>query len=672
MARYARRGHGRNRKGPTRGVAQSEPTGIIKVNRRGYAFVAAAEGDFFIPADRLCGAFDGDLVSVRVRLPGEEGRRSAAVTRVLQRNTSSVIGIYERNGGLGVVRPSDPRIRYDIFCNAGSYPIARTGDVVMLRIITYPSRHESAFGSIVEVLGRQEDPDMRMRVLIRQHGLETVFSEATVAEAGGRNLDIAAALAESDRVDLRERLVFTIDPADARDFDDAVSICRDSRGLFHLGVHIADVSSYVPWGSSIDLDARRRATSVYLADRVIPMLPPRLSDDLCSLKPHEDRLAFTVDMVVDGQGEVQEASFYPSVIRSSFRFDYDCVQGFYDARGPYPDGHVQAALETLDELASVRSERRARRGGIDFDGAEVKLVLDEAGRVTDIHLRHRTRATGAIEEAMILANECVASYLEPRCASMVYRVHQEPNKDSMVALLPLLTELGYPTEGLSQADPHAIQRVLDHAVGRPEKDLVSTRVLRSMKRAIYSPVNIGHFGLASERYCHFTSPIRRYPDLIVHRLLRAALLGVYDAQGEADVSFGGAMTLPPAVSGIVEMSTQVSWLCRHCSEMERVAQDAASASVQMKLCEYMEEAIGQEFDGIVASVSTAGLTIVLPDTIRGLVRMQFLGDEYFVYDPGHQTLVGEKSGMLYHVGQRLRVRLESVSIDDLDIVFSLA
>lgn len=284
-------------------------------------------------------------------------------------------------------------------------------------------------------------------------------------------------------------------------------------------------------GFLLDLDARRRAASVYLADRVLPMLPENLSNNLCSLKPDEDRLAMTVELLVGRDGTVVEAGFYPSVIRSRFRLDYDSVLDFLEGRGQFPDPGLAQALTLLDGLAQTRFRARVARGGIDFDSSEVKLVLDAQGKVVDILQRHRTRATGAVEEAMILANEAVATYLSTASANMAYRVHAQPSKDAMAALLPLLVELGYPTEGLMRLDPHAIQAVLTMAEQRPEKDLVTMRVLRSMKRAVYSPLNTGHYGLASECYCHFTSPIRRYPDLMVHRLLHGAVAGAFDAKG---------------------------------------------------------------------------------------------------------------------------------------------
>lgn len=652
------------RRGPTRNTSRVEPAGVIEVNRRGYAFVSTAEGDFFIPHGRTGGAFNGDLVAVRPRGVAAQGqRRSAVVSHVLQRNTSEVVGIYERNGGLGVVRPSDVRIDHDIFCDASGFPSARSGDIVVVHVDVYPSRNISATGTVVEVVGHEGDPDLRVRTLIRRYGLETTFSEASLEQAEAQTLNVEDALLQEGRRDLRDLLVFTVDPVDARDFDDAISLEREPNGAYHLWVHIADVAEYVPWDSSLDLDARRRATSVYLADRVLPMLPENLSNNLCSLKPDEDRLAMTVELLVGRDGTVVEAGFYPSVIRSRFRLDYDSVLDFLEGREQLPDPDLAQALTLLDGLAQTRFRARAARGGIDFDGSEVKLVLDAQDKVVDILQRHRTRATGAVEEAMILANEAVATYLSTVSATMVYRVHAQPSKDAMAALLPLLVELGYPTEGLMRLDPHAIQAVLATAEQRPEKDLVTMRVLRSMKRAVYSPLNTGHYGLASECYCHFTSPIRRYPDLMVHRLLHGAVAGAFDAKGE--------VRKKPELKPLANMASQLEWLCRHSSEMERVAQDATFDSIRMKLCEYLVDRVGTLYDGMVTSVSAAGLFVTLPNTIKGLVPIRTLGDEYFDFDPEHQSLTGQESNGLYRIGQHVRVRLTAVSVDEMTVDLEL-
>ena len=617
---------------------------------------------------------DGDTVVVKPVSSSQGARRSGRIVAVLQRAAQALVGVYTTDGGLGIVTPIDPRVPYDVFCNAADNPMARGGDVVSIRITTYPTRRTACSGVIEEVLGRQTDEGIETEVLIRRHSLETDFSAGTREQAAAASLDVEAARSEEWRRDVTDRLIVTIDPIDARDFDDAVSVEQLEEGRLRLGVHIADVSQYIAFGTSADLDARRRGTSVYLADRVIPMLPERFSCDLCSLNPDVERLAITVDMILNPDATVAEVELYPSIIRSRARLDYDMVEEYLEGRGHLPTPDIEELATRLAKIADRRFQMREQRGGIDFDTTETKVILDQNGKVEDIVLRRRTRATGAIEEAMVLANEQVALYLEQRLAHMVFRVHGAPSKDALIALIPLLTELDYPTEGLLRLDPHALQRVLAIAKNRPEKDLINMRVLRSMKQAVYSTVNIGHYGLALDSYCHFTSPIRRYPDLIVHRLLKAALAGCFDATGE----YSGALArksdsaTSPALVGLKDMYGQLDWLARHCSEMERVAQDAAYESIQMKLCEYMEAFIGQTFSGIVTSVSSAGLFVTLPNTVKGLVPIQTLGSEYFEYDADYARLIGSETETTYHIGQRLDVVLVAVSVRDMTIDYRLA
>ena len=654
--------------GDTRGHARPDACGTLKISRRGYGFVTTAEGDYYISRKHLFGAMDGDTVLVRPSRGSGGDRKRGRIVSVLNRATQVVIGRYEANGALGVVIPLDPRISFDIFTDATARPDLHTGDVVSVHITTYPARNVSAFGTVEEKVGHEGDRDLGQTVLIWRYGLETEFSEGAGDAASTLELDVDSALSEPGRKDLRDRFIFTIDPPDARDFDDAISVERmdqedGSSSFLRLGVHIADVSHYVAWNSSIDLDARRRATSVYLADRVIPMLPEVLSNGICSLNPDEDRLAFSVEMVLDRDGNLLSSEFFPSVIRSRMRLDYERVQEFICGTTPWPEapspfepGTLEREITDLVGLAAKRREMRRQRGGIDFDSVEPKVILDDEGRVERIVLRRRTEATGAIEEAMILANETVATYLQGHASHMVYRVHDKPSQEALYELVPLLEELGYPTAGLLDLSSGAIERVLEIAQDRPEKDLVFMKVLRSMKRAVYSTVNIGHFGLASECYCHFTSPIRRYPDLIVHRLLHAQLAGrTEDGASE--------------VAGMVD---QLDWLCSHSSEMERIAADAAFDSVQMKLCEYMAQRVGEVFPGIVTGVSTAGLMVTLPTTARGLVPIRSLGDEYFDYDVRRMTLVGDDTKTTYHIGQQVRVRVTGASPRDMTIDFELA
>ncbi|MBQ6453623.1 MAG: VacB/RNase II family 3'-5' exoribonuclease, partial [Coriobacteriales bacterium] len=571
----------------------------------------------------------------------------------------------------------DPKLDRFVLISPNALGAAKDGDAVVAGIIAYPSHYEELLVGVSELLDLHDARDRRMEMLIASHGLHTTFDEAVLAQAEQAILDVDSALEQSDRVDLRDRFIFTIDPWDAKDFDDAISIEDADEGCLRLGVHIADVSHYVPWDSPIDREARTRGCSVYLADRVLPMLPPRLSDDLCSLAPGQDRLAFTVELLVDKRGEVLQYDFHPSVIRSSARLDYDQVQAFYqgaDLPVDIDSPRLREALVRLRALARARFKRRLARGGIDLDNPELKLHLDEDGQVLEIIQRRRTDATGAIEEAMIMANEAVATFLESRLESMVYRIHEIPDRDRMEALVPLLQHLGYDCKGVAAANPKAIQRVLEHAQGRPEQDFVQARVLRSLKRAQYSNHNRGHYGLASDCYTHFTSPIRRYPDLMVHRLLRAALAGFYDQDGRYSSRLAQRSPLygEPSLKGLRSMGMELEALCSRSSTCERVAQDASLDSVQLKLCQHLAGRLGESFHGIVSGISNQGMQVLIDQGIRGLVPMDALGDEYFEVDDLGLSLTGEDSRRSWRVGQSLDLVLKEVDLHALEIRFALA
>lgn len=913
----------------TRRAPRSMPRGTLVVHAEGYGFVRTAEGEYFIPSAKLGGAFDGDVVEVAPlssaaskahRSSGRDamrtgGRPAARVVRVVERAHETLIGRYEVADPFGVVIPEDPRIPYDIFTQRSAAPDIPHGALVRVRISTYPSRNTAAAGVVEEVLGEADEPRIGVESIIARHKLETRFSDACLKEADGLRLDVEAALSRG-YADLRDRCVFTIDPVDARDFDDALSLERldgsddmasagdapaspadgtagrsgktraqtgpraldegvlrtpskalrilraglpaslggasgdlgstpaSSAGssiemggpsvpvlsgvgwegagvpVWRLGVHIADVSAYVPWGSAIDLDARNRATSAYLVDRVIPMLPERLSNDLCSLRPDEDRLSMTVDLYLDGKGRVNRYEVYPAVIRSKARLTYDAVQEWLDGfdspgiaarpddadapfatdapavtdasnaadapaatvapaaadapatvapaaadapaavapaatnaltasegRSPYllrlsgqkraenglemsrtpqkldldaadcpeslkttsyshvdcpkdgkatcssqsdgrEEGHEAAgrppsawesagrppyaceaagrppsACETapeaplphgagiprqvadrlapLSRIGKLRAELRRRAGGIDFPSTEAKVRLDADGRPTGVDLRRKTDATSLVEEAMILANEAVAHRLVAADSPALFRVHERPAADGLAGLIPVLEEFDWfariDKTRFALGDPHAVQAALEASRGRSEGELVGSLLLRAMKRADYRPSCEGHYGLASEAYAHFTSPIRRYPDLVVHHMLKALLFGrseLHDQEASA-----------------------LRWLGRHCSERERDADAAARESQELKLIELMESQVGEAFSGVVSGVAPYGLYVRLDNTAEGLLPVRRLGTEYYSLDAELHRLVGQDSGRTWRLGQRIAVVL---------------
>ncbi len=634
--RRSHRGYGVSRR------SSVGPIGTIDIHARGYAFCDTDEGSFFVPRSALGGAMPGDKVELRVssRDVPDGGKRSAKVTRVVSRATEYLIGTLEINDPLAVVVAQDPRVRHDLFITDGHTGGAHDGDVVLARITSYPDRRQPMQGYVVEVLGAADAPGMDVDIIIHNLDLPTKFSPQALEQAEGIEVDVEAAFAEPGRHDLRMRDIFTIDPTDAKDFDDAISL-DEVDGMLRLGVHIADVSSYVAWDSHIDICARDRATSVYLVDRVLPMLPEKLSNDVCSLRPGEDRLTMTCDMYLDASANVRRYEIYPSVICSKRRFDYDEVQEILDGKRDDP---YAAKLARFDALAKRLLSLRLGRGAIDFETVEAKPVLDERGMVMRVDLRHKTDATSMIEEAMILANETVARHAHANDVPFVYRVHEPPSAAALEALLPPLRELGYNVAELATGNPAAFQDVLDEAHGTREEPLVNYLVLRSMERAAYNTEPIGHFGLASTFYCHFTSPIRRYPDLMVHRLLK-------DSHA---------------------METHLQWLAKHSSKMERLAERAERDSVELKLCEYLAERIGEVFTGTISTVVARGLCVRLENTLEGFVRFDYLHGEYHEFDPLAQTLVGEETGRTYRIGQQLRVRVEEVDPRERSVSFSLA
>ena len=618
--------------------------GRISVNRRGYGFVESDEGDIYVASRDTGGAMHRDIVGVRPSSTRGKQGRSGVVVKVIERANDTVVGRYERHGRLGIVVPSDPRIRTEVFISTRDGSAAEDGDIVVARLTAYPSRRNAAQGVVEEILGQEGEPGLEIEVIIREHGLRTEFPADALAEAAAERLDVDAALGAGDRADLRGTFTVTIDPVDARDFDDAISI-EHVDGRIRLGIHIADVSHYVAWDSALDAEARRRATSVYLVDRVLPMLPEELSNEICSLNPDEDRLAFSVIMDLSPDAVVESYRLTPSVIRSDRRFDYDRVQSWIDGEQPFPDEQSERLLGAFHRIARAIGERRVARGGLDFETVEAKVILAEDNITpVDVRIRQRTDATNMIEEAMILANEVVAGHMTRAGAPMVYRIHEDPDTDALSQVAVILKEFDYPTKDVHGASPATFQRIVQFAHGRPEQRLINSLLLRALQRARYTDYLGSHFGLASEAYCHFTSPIRRYPDLLVHRLLRAQLSRALDEE--------------PAAS----MAGELEWLAEHCSTMEREAEAAEDDSVRVKLAQLMAEHVGEVFEGLITGVHSFGLFVQLDNTAEGLVHVSTMSDDYYHLEPERFMLVGEERRRSYRLGERIGVRILGVSV----------
>ena len=667
----------RGHRSPVRRERRPSITGTVRLTEH-HGFVETAEGTFRLASACLREVMDGDVVAVSFRRGGS-GSKRAMVESVVERAVSSVVGTYAVAGPLGSIHPLDTRLKVDFFIPpqdtsaraAGVEP----GDVVRARIVAYPSRAESGVVTIEQRLGGPDAADLGIQCVMARYDLADGYPALSEQEAAALTLDIDKALSDPLRRDVRDRFAFTIDPVDARDFDDALSIERTPAGGFALGVYIADVSHYVAWESSVDLEARRRGTSVYLADRVLPMLPERLCNDLCSLRPHEDRLAMTVDIELDARGRVQGARLYPSVMRSRARLTYDEADALLSgdsepsselarlcALAEAEGCDLAATLRLADELAQLRRAVRERRGAVDFDTVEIHALLDSAGTPVKLTCRQRTRATSLVEEAMLLANECVAGWLARRNLPSAYRAHGAPTPDHLQAAAGTLVELGVVdrTLGLAIAagSQDAMRRAIDATEGTPASELVNALLLRAMQRATYVPHNEGHYALGAEAYCHFTSPIRRYPDLIVHRTLKLALarerLGARVARERAPHLVG---------IGREALDAIVPQLCRSCSERERIADAAARASQKVEVARYYGERLGEQFHAVITWVSDAGAFARIADTqAEGLIHLRDLGDEWFEFDDRALTLTGSVSGRVVRPGHRVVVEVRSVNV----------
>lgn len=681
-----RGGHSKNgRRGPARSRRLPGLTGTVRVYDA-RAEVETAEGVYRLGSRSMREAMPGDRVYVSLHR-GKGGARRAVVEHVIDRAVAAIVGVFEPAGPLGAVRPLDARIKQDFFVLPADDSPRRLGvepgDIVSARIVDYPSRTESGVVTLERRIGDANEPSLGIECVMARYGLVDGYPQAAVDEAASLAVDVEGALADPLRRDIRDRFAITIDPVDARDFDDAISVARTVRGGWMLGVHIADVSYYVDWGSAIDLEACRRSTSVYLADRVLPMLPERLCNDLCSLRPDEDRLAFTVDIELDAQGRVRTYEPYPSVIRSGVRMDYGAADALL--REGEPDGaaldaaargraelaveaarangvDLRAFLRNADALARARREVRRKRGSIDFDTPEVHVLLDEAGMPVDIVTRERTAATSLVEEAMLLANECVAEFLADRDLVSAYRVHEDPSPDSLASAAKTLTELGAVEGGLAAGimlgDPRAINAAVEDVAGTAFAPQVNALLLRAQQRAVYKSHNEGHYALGARAYCHFTSPIRRYPDLIAHRVLKVALakheLGKKEALIRAPRLTGKG---PQALEAICPQ------LCRQASDNERAADAAANASQKVKVAQLYASRIGERDTGTVSWISDLGAFVRLDATgAEGLVRMNALGAEWWDFDDVRLTLTGESTGTRVGLGCRVVVEVASVNV----------
>lgn len=630
--------------------------GQMRCSARDYGFFVPADGsgDMFIPGEYMNGALHGDMVFVHGVRGGRGSNDRGEVTAVVKRASDKLTGTYESDGEFGgYVIPDDTRVSMDAMIPPGCEHGAKHGDKVVARILQYPGARRPMIGEIAEVLGKSGEKGMDILSIIRRLELPDEFPAAVIkrAQALGKH---ASDEDIKGRRDFRGILTVTIDGADAKDMDDAVSLERTSRGLFRLGVHIADVSHYVRAGSVIDREAYRRGTSVYFPDRVLPMLPEELSNGLCSLNPDEDKLTLSCVMDIDQRGRVVKYSICESVICSDRRLTYEVVNAMFDGdrvlREQYRD--VYPMLCEMRELMGILREKREARGAIDFDLPEAKIILDDNGRAEDVKLHVRGEANRMIEEFMLAANETVARHGVDKDIPLMYRVHHAPESSRMEELNTFLNTLGYSIRDLDELKSMAVRRVLLQAAGSPEESVVNRVTLRAMSKARYSPDCDGHFGLAAECYCHFTSPIRRYPDLMVHRALKDALHGRFSVKKRQ----GWLSGLPEAAN--------------HCSDREVAAVEAERAADDLKKCEYMQEHIGEEFPGVISGVVQQGFFVELPNTVEGLVRVSALLDDRYILDEKNYRLVG-RGGGCFRIGDEVQVRVVAANMETGRVEFEL-
>lgn len=619
-------------------------TGVLRVNPRGFGFVVSPEhpgDDIFVPGRLLLSAAHEDRVLVWVRrvggTPGPEGR----IMDVVARAHTHLVGRLDRSRGGGWrVIPRDMRQPLVMVAKTPGAERWQSGVIVSCRITEWPlDPKRPVRGEVDEILGQAGEAGVDIRALMVERHLRLVFPPEVAAQADA----LPDSVRESDivgREDLRDQLVVTIDGSDAKDLDDAISIQKTESGYL-VGVHIADVSGYVQEGAPLDLEARTRGTSVYLVDRVIPMLPERLSNGIASLNPGVPRLTLTAWIDLDREGHRREVRVVRSVIQSRHRLTYDYVNqvlsGEAEAEEP-----LKSLLVLAKELRQLLHDIRIKRGAVDFDLPEAKVILDDKGHPIDIVPRTRGLAESIIEELMLLANEAVASQLIKHRLPGLFRVHDEPGDDKMDQFRELIGALGYRLP--KEVTPKSLQALLEHVKGKPEERVINSALLRSMKQARYGPVNTGHFGLASREYAHFTSPIRRYPDLWVHRVLSQFVQGKFTDQDRS--------RLEQLVQEVGEGS----------SAREREAMDAERDSVEMKEAEYMHDRLGEEYTAVISGVTNFGIFVELPNLIEGLVRMEDLPRDYWQFDPVHYRLTGERTGRVYQLGQEVEVVVASVDV----------
>lgn len=636
---------------------EQQTEGIFTAHPKGFGFVTleGEDEDIFIPEAKTAGALHQDKVLISISPMATGRRREGVVLKILERGMKQVVCTYESSKNFGFAVPDNPRFGQDIFIPVERSKGAVAGHKVVVEITKYSTDGKSPEGKVVEILGHINDPGTDILSIVRAYDLPTVFSEKIMNQVER----VAQPVTESDmegRMDLRDVTMVTIDGEDAKDLDDAVSLKRDGDNYI-LGVHIADVTNYVQEHSALDKEALKRGTSVYLVDRVIPMLPHALSNGICSLNAGEDRLALSCIMTINPKGEVIDHTIAETVINVNQRMSYTSVKKILAEQDEEEIAKYKTLVpmfQEMEQLAAILRKKRMKRGSIDFDFPETKVILDKAGKPIDIRPYDRNVATKIIEDFMLIANETVATDYYWQEMPFVYRTHEKPDSEKMKKLSAFINNFGYYLHISSdEVHPKELQKLLDKIEGSDEEALISRLTLRSMKQARYTTINSGHFGLAASYYCHFTSPIRRYPDLQIHRIIKDNLRGRMDEKK------------------LAHYESILTEVCKHSSETERRAEEAERETVKLKKVEYMERHIGESFEGVISGVMEWGIFVELPNTVEGLIRITALNDDYYIFMQDSYQLVGENSGNTYKLGQKVKVRVEGTDKTLRTIDFSM-
>lgn len=634
--------------------------GKFIAHQKGFGFVESEDDfkrDLFIPKDEVNTAMHNDIVVAEIiKEETDEKRAEGTIIKILQREVTKVVGVFEESKSFGFVVPDEKKFNKDVYIPKRYFSGAKSGDKVVCKITVYPMEGRKPEGKIIEILGKKGTKEAEILSIIKAHELPEKFPQKVIKEAE----DVAVEIPKEEierRLDIRHLNIFTIDGEDAKDLDDAISIEILENGNYNLGVHIADVTHYVKEKSKLDKEALKRATSVYLVDTVIPMLPKILSNGMCSLNPNEDKLTLSVFMEIDKNGKVVKYDIKETIINSKARMTYTEVsdileKGDEDLKKKYEN--ILDDFYNAQDLSKILSKRRTQRGSIDFDFPEAKIILNEDGTVNDIKHYERRISNRIIEEFMLVTNETVAEHYFWLNIPFVYRIHEFPSKEKMEELSKFVSTFGYTIKGdLDDVHPKALQKIVEDIKGKKEEDAISTIMLRSLRQARYSPECSGHFGLAAKYYSHFTSPIRRYPDLQIHRIIKEQLNNKINQKRIEQLT------------NIVDYSSTIS------SEKERKAELVERDVKDYYKALFMSDKIGQEFEGVVSSVTSFGMFIELDNTVEGLVRLANISDDYYIFDEGTYTIIGEATKKTYKIGDTVNIRVAKVNADLKEIDFEL-